>query len=50
MMYAYSGLDFFAVRDDIQKLATALRRGQSVREHFRRLHAIVLHLARARIH
>ena len=49
-MHAYSRLDFCAIRDDLQKLATALRFGQSVREHFRRLHAIFLHLARARIH
>ena len=48
-MYAYSGLDFFAVRDDLQKLATALRCGQSVRKYFRSQYAIVLHLARARI-
>jgi hypothetical protein len=48
-MYAYSRLDFCAIRDDIQKLATALRRGQSIWKHFRSQYAIVLHLARARI-
>ena len=48
-MYAYSRLDFCAIRDDLQKLATTLRRGQSVRGHFCRLRAIVLYIARVRI-
>ena len=48
-MYAYYRLDICAIRDDLQKLATARSLGQRHREHFRPLHAIVLHLARTRI-
>jgi len=48
-MYAYSRLDFSAVRNGFQKLATALRYSQSIRKHFRSLYAIVLYVARARI-
>ena len=48
-MYAYSRLDFCAIRDDFQKLATTRFLGQRHREHFRRLRAIVLYIARARI-
>jgi hypothetical protein len=42
-MYAYSRLDFCAIRDDFQKLATTRFLGQRHREHLRRLRAVILH-------
>ena len=48
-MYAYSWLDFCAIRDDLQKLATTRSLGQRHREHFRPLRAVVLHLGCVRI-
>ncbi len=48
-MYAYSRLDFFAIRDDLQKLAIARSLGQHHRKYFRRQYAIVLRPAIVRV-
>ncbi len=44
-MYAYSQLDFCAIRDDLQKLAATVGLGQYHRQPVRRQYAVVLCLA-----